>query len=124
MFHLQLSFFTMRMTVASILFLMMIAEVVSMEVSNSTHEQQLNLTLVEEQMIFNATDNPKESSVKCPEGFVYSTCTSLCPPKNCATLHLRPFCFSLRCGPPKCVCKPGLVLKAYNVEKCVAPEDC
>uniref|UniRef100_A0A914ZG59 TIL domain-containing protein n=2 Tax=Parascaris univalens TaxID=6257 RepID=A0A914ZG59_PARUN len=96
--------FMMDVQVASILLLVAI-DVYSMDLSNSATAWT-------------------GSSTECPEGFVFEKCTNICPPPSCGTLHLPRICFSLRCGPPKCVCKQGLIRKSLLVEECVDPNSC
>ncbi|CAI4229041.1 unnamed protein product [Auanema sp. JU1783] len=55
----------------------------------------------------------------------YSNCTNLCGEKNCNNYNKPSPCFSLRCGPPACVCNEEYVfLSGEHSEGCVTKEQC
>uniref|UniRef100_A0A0K0D966 TIL domain-containing protein n=1 Tax=Angiostrongylus cantonensis TaxID=6313 RepID=A0A0K0D966_ANGCA len=66
-------------------------------------------------------------TVQCPKNAEFRECTNLCPEKTfiqSQKLQRSP-CFSLRCGPPGCMCKEGHVLLSSNKEEgCVSRETC
>ncbi|KAF1761043.1 hypothetical protein GCK72_009297 [Caenorhabditis remanei] len=45
----------------------------------------------------------------CPKNAEYKECTNICPDKSCQNYLMVSTCFSLRCGPPACICKEGHV---------------
>ncbi|VDM64060.1 unnamed protein product, partial [Angiostrongylus costaricensis] len=64
-------------------------------------------------------------TVECPKNAELRECTNLCPEKTCDNYLQRSPCFSLRCGPPGCMCKEGHVLLSSNKEEgCVSRETC
>lgn len=65
----------------------------------------------------------KEQSTVCADqNTEFTKCTNLCP-FNCVLD--RPLCFSLRCGPPGCQCKPDhIYLSSTKEGGCVLPENC
>uniref|UniRef100_A0A0N4ZCI0 TIL domain-containing protein n=1 Tax=Parastrongyloides trichosuri TaxID=131310 RepID=A0A0N4ZCI0_PARTI len=67
-----------------------------------------------------------QDSNNCPPNSEYTKCSAICPEKNCLTINTRPFCFSLRCGLPKCQCKEGYVRRSGNEENsvCVKISSC
>ncbi|KAJ1373902.1 hypothetical protein KIN20_036436 [Parelaphostrongylus tenuis] len=66
-----------------------------------------------------------ENSTQCPKNAEFRECTNLCPEKTCDNYLQRSPCFSLRCGPPGCMCKEGHVLLSSNKEQgCVSRETC
>ncbi|CAL2038188.1 unnamed protein product [Caenorhabditis brenneri] len=62
----------------------------------------------------------------CPKNSVHKECTNICPDKSCQNFLMVSACFSLRCGPPACVCKEGHVyLNGEDKSQgCVTRETC
>ncbi|CCD67199.2 TIL domain-containing protein [Caenorhabditis elegans] len=62
----------------------------------------------------------------CPKNSVYKECTNFCPDKSCQNIQTVSSCFSLRCGPPACMCKEGHVYLDGNDKNkgCVSRETC
>nr|UWW11010.1 serine protease inhibitor [Haemonchus contortus]CDJ91593.1 Protease inhibitor I8 domain containing protein [Haemonchus contortus] len=66
-----------------------------------------------------------KSSVICPKNAEYRECTNICPAKTCSNFDKVSTCFSLRCGPPACMCKEGHVQLSKDIEQgCVPRETC
>ncbi|PIC13878.1 hypothetical protein B9Z55_027469 [Caenorhabditis nigoni] len=62
----------------------------------------------------------------CPKNAEYKECTNICPDKSCQNFLTVSSCFSLRCGPPACMCKEGHVyLNGEDKNQgCVRRETC
>ncbi|VDL74460.1 unnamed protein product [Nippostrongylus brasiliensis] len=66
-----------------------------------------------------------DPSVKCAKNAEYRECTNFCPAKSCSNYLEKSACFSLRCGPPGCMCKEGHVQLSHDIEQgCVSRETC
>ncbi|VDO76685.1 unnamed protein product [Haemonchus placei] len=63
--------------------------------------------------------------IVCPKNAEYRECTNICPAKTCSNFDKVSSCFSLRCGPPACMCKEGHVQLSKDIEQgCVPRETC
>ncbi|ETN79721.1 hypothetical protein RB195_009102 [Necator americanus] len=67
-----------------------------------------------------------KTSVNCPKNAEWRECTNICPEKTCDNYLQKSTCFSLRCGPPGCMCKEGHVLLSHTNKEtgCVTRETC
>ncbi|VDD91660.1 unnamed protein product [Enterobius vermicularis] len=69
--------------------------------------------------------NDIQQPQQCGPNAHMSNCTNFCPVIHCGNLYRKIVCFSLRCGPPGCVCNDGYVFKSLDKSRgCVKRDEC